>query len=63
MKTRRTKQEQFVIDISHAFVKYGLAPKGEDCSSFFPEMVEALNKNLPEIRKLSYQLEFVYTED
>lgn len=63
MKTRRTKQEQFVVDISHAFAKYGLVYKEEEYSSFFPDVLKALTENFPEICKLSYQLEFFYTDD
>ena len=67
MKTKRSKQEQFVINLCHAFAEYGVnyfpIPREEEevSKQFFRLcMNRAIDDNWNEIVELSKQLEFFY---
>ena len=65
MKSKRTKQEQFVVELCHAFSKYGIRCQSsvEDSirsSVLYDEMIESIQENWNEIVKLSEQLEYFY---
>lgn len=67
MKTKRSKQEQFVVDLCHAFAKYGirLESSGDDSKSrvfLFACMIGAIKDNWNEICEMSKGLEFRYND-
>ena len=67
MKTKRTKEEQFVIELCHAFAKYGIKHwsfEDERVSSRFLRlrMNDAIDDNWDDIFKTSYYLEQVYND-
>ena len=67
MKTKRSKQEQFVVDVCHAFAAYGvnyLSIEEEEVSKLFFRlcMNKAIDDNWSEIIEMSKQLEFFYND-
>ena len=67
MKTKRSKQEQFVVDLCHAFAKYGVSYKslGDEKQRrlyLWVRMNEAIKSNWDEIVDLSELLENIYND-
>lgn len=67
MKTKRTKEEQFVVELCHAFAKYGVNYKllGDEKQTrmyLWVRMTEAIKSNWDEIVKMSNQLEYFYND-
>jgi endonuclease IV len=65
-KTKRTKQEQFIVDVSHAYAKYGIVNQDQDYEKFGSlhiKLMGAIKDNFEEISKMLYQLESWYTND
>jgi len=67
MKTKRSKQEQFVVDLCHAFAKYGVSYKslGDEKQTrlyLWVRMDEAIKSNWDDIVEMSKGLEFRYND-
>ena len=67
MKIKRTKQEQFVVELCHAFAKYGVnywSFDDEKVTKLFlrVRMDEAINNNWNDIVEMSEQLEHFYND-
>jgi hypothetical protein len=56
---KRSVKEQFIVDISHAFARYGIKPReGDTCNSLGDYLLRAITSNLHDIEELVVQLEF-----
>ena len=65
-KYKRSKEEQFATEIAHAFAKYGVTYTDSlDIPPHFfaHKMMDAMQMHLPEICKISNQLEHCYLKD
>ena len=67
MKSSRSKEEQFVVELSHAFAKYGVRywfVHDKEASDLFLRlrMDEVIDKNWDEIVEMSNQLEHFYND-
>jgi len=65
MKDKKSPRERFVVDISHAYAKYGITISNhkdpEQVYDLFRQMQDALEDNFKDIAYLIDQLENVYS--